>query len=91
VDEIARKIGVPVNHPGRVEAAILHCMKEERDDRSTCVEHNRLVDSAVEVLGSDAAEIDVLVREKILALADAGRKLRVAEGPGRRSFLALPV
>jgi exodeoxyribonuclease V alpha subunit len=90
VDEIARKIGVPVNHPGRVEAAVLHCMKEERGEGSTCAEHDRLVDSAVEVLGSASEEIPTLVRERIGGLADAGRKLRAAEGPGGRTFLALP-
>jgi exodeoxyribonuclease V alpha subunit len=90
VDEIARKVGVPANHPGRIEAAIIYRLKEEQNDGSTCAEHGRLVDSAVEVLGPASAEIDLLVREKILALADAGRKLRAADGPGGRSYLALP-
>src|SRR5262249_41291907 len=90
VDEVARKIGVPANHPGRIEAAIVYCLNEERDDGSTCVEQGRLVDSAVEALGSDAAEVEILVRERIVALAAAGRKLRSAEGPGGQSFFALP-
>lgn len=53
VDEIARKVGVPLTHPGRIEAAITFAITKEEEDGSTCVERGRLIESTEELLGVD--------------------------------------
>lgn len=90
VDEIARKVGVPPGHPGRLDAALAFCLSEAAEgEGSTCLEAGELAGRAADCLGE---ELDAAFAEaaasRAAGLAAAG-KLSAADGGGAR-FYALP-
>lgn len=89
VDELARKLGCPEQHPGRLAAALLHGLRQARDDGSTCLERSVLLDTALEVLGlrqDGAAEMLAATVEELL---QGGRRLLHIQD-GDRQLYALP-
>lgn len=78
VDEIARKTGVPKNHPGRLRAGVIHVATEEIDSGRTWIDARDLVRHANDLLVLD--DLDSLEQIKT-----AGKELiecgdLVAEG-----------
>lgn len=61
VDEIAKQLGTPELHPGRLEAAALHCLQALADDGWTCVPRRHLIDGALEELDFRTANETVAV------------------------------
>lgn len=68
-DQIARDLGLPSDHPSRVEAGIVHAMNEIVDDGHVYTPHSALVARATELLEIDSA----LVAPAIQRLAAADR------------------
>lgn len=89
VDEIAKKMGVPEAHPGRFDAALLHCVWQEKDDGSTCVEHGNLLGTAVEILDYRKEDADSLLGESVERLIEKNRRL-VEIPDNERKFYSLP-
>lgn len=88
IDAIARKVGVPPTHPGRIDAAITFSLTEEEDEGSTCMERASLVDATAEALGDGEPETLDLIAVRLAALQES-EKVRVVR-QGGREFLALP-
>ena len=56
VDKIARQTGIPKDHPGRIEAAIVHCLNEEVGSGHTWTAGSDLVRKAHDVLVLDTLD-----------------------------------
>jgi exodeoxyribonuclease V alpha subunit len=56
VDKIARSMGVPKEHPGRIESALCYLVSEEASDGHTWVDRDELVRKAVELLLLDSLD-----------------------------------
>lgn len=89
VDEIARKIGVPVTHPGRFGAAVIFCMHQEKDNGSTCMQSGNLIGTALEVLDYRESDGEELVQKTLETLKGKDRRI-VEHIDGQRVFYALP-
>jgi len=73
VDKIARRMGVPKNHPGRIEAAITYCLTEELAGGHTWTAGSDLLDKANEVLFLDGLDSRDTIRKSADSLLEEGR------------------
>ena len=86
VDQIARKMGTPKDHPSRVRGGILHTVTEALDAGHCWTEYQDLVDDANRLLVMDTldsrdvirAALDGLIDEKVLACAPVDQRILVA-------------
>lgn len=84
VDEIARKLGVPPSHPGRIDAAITFALGQAADgDGSTCLDRDSLVDSVLEATGREGGEAAGALIEERLAVVVKEKEPKVVEVAGR--------
>jgi len=72
VDEIARKMRIPKNHPGRIRAGVLHVVHEEVDSGHTWVDAGDLIRRANDLLVLDDLDSLDLIRAAGKTLVDAG-------------------
>jgi exodeoxyribonuclease V alpha subunit len=56
VDKIARSMGVPKEHPGRLEAALCYLVREEASDGHTWIAHDELIRKAIDLLLLDSLD-----------------------------------
>ncbi|MCB2209955.1 ATP-dependent RecD-like DNA helicase [bacterium] len=68
-DRIARDLGLPADHPSRIEAGLVYALNESISDGHVYLPEAQLVDRAVELLGLDNG----LVAPAVDRLAQAGR------------------
>ncbi len=86
VDKIARAMGTPKGHPGRIHAGIVHCVEEALDRGDTWVEHEDLIDRANVLLVMDELDarekiersLDGLVEEGTLSCISSGDRFLIA-------------
>lgn len=80
-DEVARKMGTPTTHPGRIRACLMHMLSEAEGQGHVYVPQGALVRMSAEALGLSgsvvADQVDVLEQEK--RIAREGTKLFRAE------------
>ena len=78
VDQIARAMGTPKNHPGRIEAGLLYVVDEEIADGHTWIAGSDLIDKANDLLLLDTLDS----RDKIRRAGDRllGQGHLVADG-----------
>jgi len=75
VDQIARKMGTPKDHPSRIRGGLLHCVSDALDGGHCWTEYEELVDQANALLVMDTLDsrdrirsaLDRLIEEKLLA------------------------
>jgi exodeoxyribonuclease V alpha subunit len=73
-DALARALGVPLDHPGRLDAGVLHALALAEDDGHCHLPRAELADRARRLLGADAEDrIDGLAAIGRLELDDADR------------------
>jgi exodeoxyribonuclease V alpha subunit len=69
VDVIARKMGVPKNHPGRVKHGLIWCVREAAESGDTYIERDELLKRAIVLLEPDTREdkhqIEMMLNEEI--------------------------
>ncbi len=56
VDKIARSMGIPKEHPGRLEAALCYLVREEASDGHTWIAHDELIRKAIDLLLLDSLD-----------------------------------
>ncbi len=86
VDLIARKLGTPKDHPPRVRAGIICCVKDALDQGNCWVEYEELLDQSNLLLVMDCFDsrdrietaLDQLIHEKLLACDSIGGRFVVA-------------
>jgi exodeoxyribonuclease V alpha subunit len=88
VDEIARRLGTPEDHSGRLAAALRHTLSEVYDQGSTCLGVNALIDTALEHLKFRRPDARQVLGARLVAMAEKGTLARVADDD--RPFYALP-
>ncbi len=97
VDQIARKMGTPKDHPSRIRGGILACVAEALDDGHCWTEYEALVEAANALLIMDVLEsrdiirsrLDLLIDEKTLACEEADGHFLVGYPHIRRMELDL--
>ena len=62
VDQIARAMGTPKEHPGRIAAAILYALQEQLQNGHTWVSGTELVDAAASLLVLDTLDARELIQ-----------------------------
>jgi exodeoxyribonuclease V alpha subunit len=73
-DALARALGVPLDHPGRLDAGVLHALALAEDDGHCHLPRAELAERARRLLGADAEDrIDGLAAIGRLELDDADR------------------
>jgi exodeoxyribonuclease V alpha subunit len=73
-DALARALGVPLDHPGRLDAGVLHALALAEDDGHCHLPRAELAERARRLLGTDAEDrIDGLAATGRLELDDADR------------------
>lgn len=70
VDQIARKMGTPKDHPSRIRAGILACVAEALDEGHCWTEYEELVDLANTLLVMDVLESRDLIRAMLDQVID---------------------
>ena len=61
VDKIARSMGIPKEHPGRLEAALCYLVREEASDGHTWIAHDDLIRKAIDLLLLDSLDSGSIV------------------------------
>jgi len=74
-DQIARSMGTPKDHPGRIDAAILYALNSEIDAGHTWTDGHALIGLAEKILFLDSLEGRQQIQKRARALADSGRIL----------------
>ena len=97
VDQIGRKLGVPLDHPGRLRAAVASVVQDALDEGSTCCSREGVIGSATDKVGAtiDRAQLETAITEAVernylVALGDdalAGSKQHYVEAYLGRRFL----
>lgn len=75
-DQVARRMGMPVDHPGRIQACLLHQLGEAEGAGHCYVPTGKLVALAADALGLEQPK----VRAELEAVCDGERAVRVDEG-----------
>jgi exodeoxyribonuclease V alpha subunit len=73
-DDLARRMGLPADHPSRIRAAVLHLLQEAEGAGHVYVPAPRLVAMAARLLGSQVDE--AMVRREANELLDAQKIVR---------------
>ncbi|MGH7143372.1 MAG: AAA family ATPase [Planctomycetota bacterium] len=73
VDDIARKFGVPKDHPGRIDAGLLYVLRDEMNSGHTWTGGLELVDLANTLLALDGLDSRSRIQERAKALIADGR------------------
>ena len=73
VDQIARKMGIAKDHPGRVQAAIAYCLSEEIGSGHTWIAGHDLLERANEVLVLDTLDSRDIIRTSADAMLEGGQ------------------
>lgn len=89
VDEIARKVGVPLTHPGRFTAVVHYSLQEQRGKGSTCMERGNLVGSALHELKYEENDGEDYINQAIETLCKEDQRI-IEHVDGERIFYALP-
>lgn len=79
VDAIARKTGVPEDHPGRIASGILHVLHEEKSEGSTACEHGRLVELSAELVAVSGKEMTETVTKSLAEMEEKGERIRTVK------------
>ena len=72
VDQIALKLGVAKTHPGRIEAALAHCLWEQVNSGHTWTPRPDLVDLANDALAIDSLDSRELIQQAGTRLIERG-------------------
>lgn len=88
VDKIAKKLGIPATHPGRLRAGILYALQSKRNDGSTCMDRLDLIEQTLNSLGLDVPNAENLIGSKVDETVRAGQEL-FAVRQGDREWVAL--
>lgn len=89
VDEIALKMGVSKEHPGRIRACLIEMVKHEADEGGhTYIERKNLIKAAIAKLCFDTLQADALVRKQLSELCKA-ESLLVQINCNDSSYIAL--
>lgn len=75
-DQVARRMGIPVDHPGRIQACLLHQLGEAEGAGHCYVPTGKLVALAADALGLEQPK----VRAELEAVCDGERAVRADEG-----------
>jgi exodeoxyribonuclease V alpha subunit len=89
VDIIARKLGTPKNHPPRVRAGIIYCVKDALDQGNCWVEYEALLDQANLLLVMDCLNSRDLIDSTLGELIDEGTLF--CDPVDSRFVIALPM
>jgi len=77
-DRIAQDLGLPADHPSRIEAGIIYVLNEMVNDGHVFIPENQLTESAMELLAVDPALIQPAIAR--LVAADRIQRDRVSFG-----------
>jgi exodeoxyribonuclease V alpha subunit len=80
-DKIAQNLGLPKEHPSRIEAGIIYAIQESINEGHVYIPQNELMDRATELLQTDASHID----QGLKRLEKQDRIKRETEKPGQLS------
>lgn len=72
VDKIARSMGVPKEHPGRLESALCFLVREEASDGHTWIAHDELIRKAIELLLLDSLDSRSIIEAAFERVVDDG-------------------
>ncbi|MFB3882440.1 MAG: AAA family ATPase [Armatimonadota bacterium] len=72
VDQIALQVGTPKEHPSRLRAGVLFCVRERLDQGDCWVGYEQLVEAANEVLALDSLGSRELIEHTLEGLISAG-------------------
>ncbi len=86
VDLVARKLGTPKDHPGRIRAGVVHAVVDRLDQGDCWVDYEALIELANALLVMDVADsraqieqaLDALISDRTLACASLGGRFLVA-------------
>lgn len=73
VDKIARAMGTPKNHPGRIAAGIIYCLNEEVGDGHTWTAGSSLLDKANDLLLLDTVDSRTVIEAAAQQLLTDGQ------------------
>lgn len=86
VDQVARKMGMPKEHPGRIRAGVVHAVVERLEQGDCWVDYEALIGLANALLVMDVADsrdrieaaLDALIEERTLSCVSLGGRFLVA-------------
>ncbi len=73
VDKIARSMGVPKEHPGRLESALCYLVREEATDGHTWIANDELIRKAVGLLLLDSIDARSVIEAAFQRVVDQGQ------------------
>ena len=73
VDKIARSMGVPKEHPGRLEAALCYLVFDEVNSGHTWISRDELVRKALELLLLDSLQSDSIIEDALERTIEQGK------------------
>lgn len=82
IDKIARKMGTPKDHPGRLESGIEFCLSEALNNGHCWMEYEELVDQSNLLLVMDSLDSRERIEKALDSLIDNGR-FSCSSGHGR--------
>lgn len=82
-DEIARRMGLPVDHPRRLQAVCLHVLREAETEGHCYVLRGQLLRVAMDELAAAAVRVGQ-VAEQLDVVIDEGRLVQVEDEAGER-------
>lgn len=86
VDGIAFKLGISRANPGRIQAGVVHTLKQFMSEGSTCADGPSLLAAADQLLVLDTLDATDTIKETIKVLAELGKSVKQV---GEKHF-ALP-
>ncbi len=86
VDQVARKMGTPKEHPGRIRAGVVHAVVERLEQGDCWVDYETLIGLANALLVMDVADsrdrieatLDALIEDRTLSCVSLGGRFLVA-------------
>ncbi len=88
VDQIARKLGTPKDHPPRIRAGLHYCVRQALDNGHCWIEYEDLVDQANLLLVMDTLDSRVFIEKALDELIE--EKSLACESHAGRFVVALP-